>query len=65
MSVPKKRKTSSSIKQQRSHHSLKKQTLNSCSKCGQAVMPHTACSFCGNYKGRVVLKIKDKAKNKK
>ncbi|MFA5420958.1 MAG: 50S ribosomal protein L32 [Patescibacteria group bacterium] len=62
MSVPKKRKTSSSTRQQRSHHSLKKQTLNSCPKCGQAVMPHTACSFCGNYKGRVVLKIKDKVK---
>lgn len=65
MSVPKKRKTSSSIRQQRSHHSLKKQTLATCSKCGQAVKPHCACSFCGNYKDRVVLKVETKTKNKK
>lgn len=62
MSVPKKRKTRSATRQQRSHHSLKKQTLANCSKCGQAIKPHTACSFCGNYNGKVVLKIKDKTK---
>ncbi|PKM91047.1 50S ribosomal protein L32 [Candidatus Falkowbacteria bacterium HGW-Falkowbacteria-1] len=65
MSVPKKRKTSSSTKQQRSHHSLKKQTLGSCPKCGQAVRPHIACSFCGTYKGKAVLKVENKVKNKK
>jgi large subunit ribosomal protein L32 len=66
MSVPKKRKTASSVKQNRSHLSLKKKTLNSCPKCGQSILPHTACAFCGTYKGKVVLSIKDKkVKNKK
>lgn len=63
MSVPKKRKTSSSVKQNRSHLSLKAKTLGVCSKCGQAILPHTACGFCGSYRGRTILAIKDK-KNK-
>jgi large subunit ribosomal protein L32 len=62
MSVPKKRRTKSSVGRRRSHHSLSKLTLNKCSKCGKAVKPHTACSFCGAYKGRVVRKTKDKKK---
>ena len=66
MSVPKKRKTSSSVRQNRSHLSLKKKTLNVCPKCGQLVLPHTACAFCGTYKGKIILTIKDKkVKNKK
>lgn len=66
MSVPKKRKTRSSVGQSRSHQALKKKTLNSCSKCGHAVLPHTACGFCGNYKNKTVLKIKTKkTKSKK
>jgi len=64
MSVPKKRRTKSSVKQRRSHHGLKKITLNKCSKCGKAIKPHQACPFCGYYKGREVLKIKTKSKKK-
>jgi len=62
MSVPKKRRTSSSAGRRRSHHSLKEITLNKCSKCGKQVLPHKACSFCGTYKGRESVKIKVKTK---
>lgn len=62
MSVPKKKRTKSSVGNRRSHHALKKITLNKCSKCGKEVKPHTACSFCGVYKGREAIKIKIKAK---
>ncbi|HPT08297.1 MAG TPA: 50S ribosomal protein L32 [bacterium] len=66
MSVPKRRKTRSAVGQNRSHLALKPKTLNSCPKCGQAILPHTACGFCGTYKGKTVLTIKDKkAKSKK
>ncbi|MBA3047880.1 50S ribosomal protein L32 [Patescibacteria group bacterium] len=65
MSVPKKRRTKSSVGQRRSHHALKKISLNKCPKCGQAVKPHCACAFCGFYKGKEVLKIKSKSKSKK
>ncbi|MFH1522223.1 MAG: 50S ribosomal protein L32 [Patescibacteria group bacterium] len=66
MSVPKKRRTKSSVGKRRSHHSLKKITLNKCSKCGKALLPHRACSFCGTYKGKQIFKIKTiKAKKEK
>lgn len=65
MSVPKKRRTKSSVGKRRSHQALKKLKLNDCPKCKQAILPHTACSFCGYYKGREVIKIKTKKKKEK
>jgi large subunit ribosomal protein L32 len=64
MSVPKKRKTRSSVGQNRSHLALKPKTLASCSKCGQAILPHSACGFCGNYKNKTVLKVESKKTKK-
>lgn len=64
MSVPKKRRTKNSIGNRRSHHALKKVTLNKCPKCAKAVKPHKVCEFCGSYKGKEVIK-KDSKKNKK
>jgi large subunit ribosomal protein L32 len=65
MANPKKKKTHSSTHQGRAHLALKKKTLNKCSKCGQALKPHTACAFCGSYKGKEVIKVKTKAIKKK
>ncbi|PLX26614.1 50S ribosomal protein L32 [Candidatus Parcubacteria bacterium] len=64
MSVPKKRRTSGSAGRRRSHHALKKAILSVCPKCGKAVMQHTACEFCGTYKNREVISIKEKATKK-
>lgn len=64
MSVPARRKTSRKAKMGRSHQALKKVSLNKCSKCGKAVKAHLACSFCGAYKGKEVIKVKTKAKKK-
>ena len=60
MSVPKKRRTSSSVGRRRSHHALKKVALIKCSKCGKSTEPHRACSFCGTYRDREIIKIKEK-----
>jgi len=65
MPNPKKRKTHGGTRNSRSHLALKKITLNKCPKCGHAAKPHTACPFCGYYKGREVFKIKVKAAKKK
>ena len=62
MSVPKKRRTKSSVGNRRSHHALKKITLNKCPQCGKATKPHKACEFCGTYKGKQIVKIKAKKK---
>lgn len=60
MSVPKKRRTSSSAGRRRSHHSLNTVTLSECPKCKKPVQPHMACLFCGTYKGKEIIKIKQK-----
>lgn len=65
MSVPKKRRTKSSQNQRRSHNALKKQILTKCSQCGKAIQTHSACPYCGYYKGKEVLKIKSKSGKKK
>lgn len=66
MTIPKKRHTSSKVARRRSHHALKKIKLTTCKKCGKAIMPHRACSFCGSYDGKEVIKIKTaKTKSKK
>lgn len=65
MSVPKKRRTKSSAGKRRSHHALKKTTLGTCPQCGRALKPHTACNFCGTYKGREVIAVKNKDKKLK
>ena len=58
MSVPKKRRTKSSVKKRQSHDSLKKIKVSKCSNCGDPILSHTACKNCGSYKGKKVLKIK-------
>jgi large subunit ribosomal protein L32 len=65
MANPKKRKTHSGTHKGRSHLALKKSVLNKCPKCGQALRPHTACSACGYYRGKEIVKIKLKAAAKK
>ncbi|MBI2459012.1 MAG: 50S ribosomal protein L32 [Parcubacteria group bacterium] len=65
MSVPAKRRSRSEARRGRSHQALKKVKLNQCPKCGQAILPHRVCGFCGSYKGRDVLKIKSKVKKEK
>ena len=59
MSVPKKRRNKSSVGRNRANLALKKKSLNDCPKCGQAILPHTACGFCGNYKNKTVVKVKE------
>jgi len=65
MANPKKRRTKSAVGKNRAHLALKKTTLNKCPKCSSPVKPHTACGFCGEYKGKVVIKTKIKAVKKK
>jgi len=63
--VQMKKRTKRCARRGRSHLALKKVVLTKCPQCGKAVRPHMACSFCGTYKGRQVIKIKEKAKKEK
>ncbi|MBI2454006.1 MAG: 50S ribosomal protein L32 [Parcubacteria group bacterium] len=60
MGVPRARRTKSKQGHRRSHLALKKRVLTKCVQCATPVLPHTVCYNCGYYKGRQVVKIKDK-----
>ncbi|MEI7498487.1 MAG: 50S ribosomal protein L32 [Candidatus Falkowbacteria bacterium] len=59
MPVPAKKRPRSEARRGRSHQALKPTKLTLCSKCGKAVLPHSACAFCGNYKGKQVITPKE------
>ena len=69
MAVPKQRHTKSKRNRRRSHLALKKKKLSSCPKCGEPILSHRYCSFCGFYKNREVIdvlaKLEKKEKKKK
>lgn len=65
MGLPSKRRTKTSKRDRASHFALEKKALVKCPKCGKASLSHTACGFCGTYKGRQVIVIKVKEKTVK
>ena len=67
MSVPKKRRTSSSRNRRRSHQALKQTGLVKCPKCKTMILPHKVCQTCGYYNGEEIIKVEttlDKKKKK-
>jgi large subunit ribosomal protein L32 len=57
MAVPKKRTSSAKRNMRRSHHARRPLRLSACANCGTWVMPHTACTNCGRYRGREVMNV--------
>ena len=64
MAVPKRKTSSTDARTRRNHWKLKTvaEGFGVCSNpdCKQPVLPHRACPSCGMYKGRQVIKIKQK-----
>jgi large subunit ribosomal protein L32 len=66
MPVPKKRHSNVRQGKRRfSNYRLSPVSLSSCPNCGAQLIPHHACPVCGTYKGRQVIKLKEKKKGKK
>ncbi len=61
---PKKRHTKSRSRKRRAVIFKKPIVLSSCPKCKRPVKPHTACAFCGTYKGHDAIKIRIKKGSK-
>ena len=57
MALPKRRHSVTRGKRRRTHWKVKLSQLIVCPQCKQKILPHHACSFCGYYKGREVIKI--------
>jgi large subunit ribosomal protein L32 len=58
MGVPKRKRTPSAKKRSASHLALKPRLNSICPKCKKPIRPHHACTFCGYYKGKEVIKIR-------
>jgi len=63
--TPTQKHTKSRKRVRRGALKIKKQTLSFCSKCKRAIKPHTACSFCGTYKGKETVRTQAQKKAKK
>jgi large subunit ribosomal protein L32 len=62
MPVPPKRHPSSKKNRRRANIHLDSVGLAVCPKCAKPIQPHHACSFCGFYKSKSVVKTRDEKK---
>jgi large subunit ribosomal protein L32 len=58
------RHTRSHTANRRSHHALTSPEMAVCKNCGQMHRPHHMCLHCGFYKGRVVIDLLAKKKDR-
>jgi large subunit ribosomal protein L32 len=59
MGLPKRKVSKSRRDKRRTGKTLTAPSLSTCPDCGEPVLPHHACSSCGSYKGRKVIKTKE------
>lgn len=69
MPIPKQRHTKGRRNRRRSNLKLKKRLISNCPKCGEAILPHHVCAFCGFYNGKeaidVLARLEKKERKKK
>ncbi|MCK4760940.1 MAG: 50S ribosomal protein L32 [Candidatus Aminicenantes bacterium] len=56
MALPKRRHSHQRSHKRRSHQALKVEGQSRCPQCNEAKLPHRACTNCGYYDGRQVVK---------
>ena len=56
MAVPFRRTSKTKKRMRRTHLKKEVGTIATCPKCGAPLRPHRACTKCGNYKGKEVVK---------
>jgi len=59
MPVPKRKTSKSKRDKRRTHQKIAAPNITQCPQCGDARLPHHACSSCGSYKGRNVIEVED------
>ncbi len=66
MAHPKRKHSSARSKKRRTHQKASAPLLVDCNWCKRSKPAHMVCPFCGHYKGKEVVQIKQKKdKNKK
>jgi len=64
MAHPKRQHSHSRTRKKRTHMIVKVPTLSACPQCKNLKPCYAVCPFCGYYKGRKILIIKEKTKKK-
>ena len=59
MAVPQRRTSKTRKRKRRTHFKLAVPGMHECPSCGEQTAGHKACSSCGVYKGREVVKVKE------
>lgn len=62
--VPKQKRSRKRRGDKRKNLVLRERSFVVCSNCSAQILPHRACPFCGYYKGRSVIAIKEKGAKK-
>lgn len=57
MAVPFRRTSKTKKRMRRTHLKKEVGALTTCPKCGATLRPHRACTKCGNYNGKEVIKV--------
>ena len=57
MAVPFRRTSKTKKRMRRTHLKKDLPGMTTCTKCGEIIKPHRACTKCGNYKGKEVIEI--------
>ena len=65
MAHPKRKHSHSRTRKRRTHQKIDPPTLTLCPQCKNLKPPYQVCPFCGYYKGRKILEIKEKTRKKK
>ncbi len=59
MAVQQRRVSKTRKKMRLTHMKKDAPTISTCTKCGASIKPHRACTKCGNYNGKEVIKVKE------
>lgn len=65
MALPKRRHSSARQAKRRTHVKVNKPEVSVCPSCKLPALPHRVCSHCGQYKGKQVIQVDKKKKDKK
>ncbi len=65
MALPKRRHSKSRRNKRRTHQKLTDPIFFVCPQCKRKKLPHQICPYCGHYRGRKIIEIKEKKKEKK
>ena len=59
MAVPFRRTSKTKKAMRRTHLKKTASAMVKCPKCGETLRPHRACTKCGNYNGKEVIKVEE------